>query len=127
MSASLVALEPAARSGPPSFTQASDGAGGPSGTRAVPAEAGGRPGQPRQDPRPPSQEDVERVVAEANRLLEWRGVERRYTVVEGTGQVVVTLLDSQTKEVVAEIPPRRLVEALAGILKGAGVLLDEKG
>lgn len=94
----------------------------PDPVRALPT----RPDGP-EEPEGPQLGDLKRAVEDANRLLEQRRVEARFSISQETRRIVVTLTNAATGEVVMEVPPQRLAAALANIVKGCGALVDERG
>lgn len=49
-----------------------------------------------------------------------------FTKHEATGEMIVQVVDKDTGEVVREIPPKKLLDALAVIWKDAGICIDKK-
>jgi uncharacterized FlaG/YvyC family protein len=62
------------------------------------------------------------TMNDAMRLFQ-RSVE--FEVLRGH-RVVIRVVDSQTKEIIREVPPKRLLDALQEIGKTLGVIMDEK-
>ena len=52
--------------------------------------------------------------------------EMSYSYHKPTRSVAVTVFNSQTKEVVREIPPQKALDALAKMWELAGIIVDEK-
>jgi len=74
-----------------------------------------------------NQEQVlEIAIEKANKALE--GMERHfeYEVHKPTNQVVITVVDDKTKEVVREIPPKKLLDIVAKLWELAGIIVDKK-
>ncbi len=73
------------------------------------------------------QEDVlEQSVNQANKTLKQynRYIERE--VHEVTHAIMYKLMDSDTKEVIAEFPPRKIQDMIAKMWELAGLFVDEK-
>jgi flagellar protein FlaG len=49
-----------------------------------------------------------------------------FTKHEATGEMIVQVIDKDTGKVVREIPPKKLLDALAVIWKNAGICVDKK-
>jgi flagellar protein FlaG len=69
--------------------------------------------------------DVERAVQRLNELMSDNQRSLRFQVDEISGRTVITVLDSETKEVVRQIPPPEWLEVVRR-LEQAGALLDER-
>lgn len=73
---------------------------------------------------------TEKVVAEAvgrvNKAIE--GSSRRfvYSVHEKTNEIMIKVIDERTKEVIREIPPKKILDMVANMLEMAGLLVDER-
>ncbi|WP_313468926.1 flagellar protein FlaG [Carnobacterium sp.] len=73
-----------------------------------------------------TKEELEQTVEKANQYLLGLKTQFDFKVHEGTGRTVVRLVDKQTKEVVKEIPPEKMLDVLASIWDTAGILVDRK-
>jgi flagellar protein FlaG len=69
--------------------------------------------------------DVERAVRRLNELMSESQRSLRFQVDEISGRTVITVLDSETKEVVRQIPSPEWLEVVRR-LEQAGSLLDER-
>lgn len=56
------------------------------------------------------QDELENMVSEINKYLQTVQRDLEFTVHEGSGRTIIKVLDSETKEVIREIPPERVVE-----------------
>lgn len=75
-----------------------------------------------------TKEEVERAVTSTNRLLnDEHKTMYKFEVHEGTGRVMVNLIDTETKEVIKEIPPEKILDLVANIWESIGILVDERG
>lgn len=75
-----------------------------------------------------TKEEVERAVTSTNRLLnDEHKTQYKFEVHEGTGRVMVNLVDTKTKEVIKEIPPEKILDLVANIWERLGILVDERG
>lgn len=60
-----------------------------------------------------SANDVRNQVRRANRALEGLDIRAKFSIHEGTGEIMIKLEDTQTGEVLREIPPEKLLDLLA--------------
>ncbi len=73
---------------------------------------------------------TEKVVADAvgriNKAIE--GSSRRfvYSVHDKTNEIMIKVIDETTKEVIREIPPKKILDMVANMLEMAGLLVDER-
>lgn len=75
-----------------------------------------------------TKEEVERAVNSTNRLLnDEHKTQYKFEIHEGTGRVMVNLVDTKTKEVIKEIPPEKILDLVANIWERIGILVDERG
>lgn len=49
-----------------------------------------------------------------------------FKVHKGTGEIMVRIIDNNTGEVIREIPPEKILDSIAAILKNAGINVDKK-
>ena len=49
-----------------------------------------------------------------------------FKIHDGTKRVMVRIVDRITSDVIAEIPPEKFLDLLAGLWKQAGLIVDEK-
>jgi len=64
-------------------------------------------------------EKANKELVVANRALE-------FSVHEKTKEIIVRVIDVETKEVVREIPSEEILDMLANMLELAGILVDER-
>ena len=69
---------------------------------------------------------LQELTGRVNDQLQYTGREVNYIVHEKTGQYVIRILDSETKEVVREIPPEKNLDAVARMWEMMGILVDKK-
>lgn len=70
--------------------------------------------------------DFSEIVEEASRALETINTELTFRVHKGTGRTLVQLIERETKRVVREIPPEKMLDIVAGIWEWAGLIIDRK-
>jgi flagellar protein FlaG len=76
---------------------------------------------------PESREMIERAVEEANSNLSQLNEKLGFRVHEGTGQIVVQIVDRHSGEVVRESPPKEFLDLAARMKEMVGFFLDERG
>jgi len=60
-----------------------------------------------------SSADIRNRVRRANRALEAVDIQAKFSIHEGTGEIIVKLQDINTGEVIREIPPEKLLDLVA--------------
>jgi flagellar protein FlaG len=60
-----------------------------------------------------SSADIRNQVRRANRSLEAVDIQAKFSIHEGTGEIIVKLEDTNTGEVIREIPPEKLLDLVA--------------
>ena len=66
---------------------------------------------------------VERVVSQMNEFVQTLNRDLQFTIDQDSGQTIIKVLDSETKEVIRQIPREELLEIANHLNEGAGVLL----
>jgi len=66
-----------------------------------------------------------KMIASINTHLKEQKLELNYEKHERTNQLVVRLLDSETKEIIREVPPQKLLDYRANMNELLGLLIDE--
>lgn len=66
------------------------------------------------------------IVKEANKALVAAQRELEFSVHEKTKDIIVRVINTETKEVIREIPPEKILDLVASILEMAGLLVDER-
>jgi len=73
-----------------------------------------------------SKEQLEKAVNTMNDFLEVQHKASKFVFHEGLDKYYVKLVDSETEEVIKEIPPERLLDAFYEMQKLVGMIVDEK-
>ena len=68
---------------------------------------------------------MNRAISEANRRLAPSRSELRVSVHEGTNDIMVVVKDSETGDIIREVPPERVLDAIASAWELAGLFVDE--
>jgi flagellar protein FlaG len=73
-----------------------------------------------------SKKKVEEVTNKLNEFLEIQNRSLKFILHEGLDQYYVQVINSETKEVIREIPPKKLLDAFYTMQKFLGMIVDEK-
>ena len=72
--------------------------------------------------------DLEEMAADVQKNLNiMHNVDLRFSVHKASGQIMVTVIDETTGEVIREIPSSELLNLAAKLDEMVGILFDEKG
>ena len=71
-------------------------------------------------------EKAKKMTESLNQLLETTNTKLRYEFHEKLERYYVTLVDSETDQVVREIPNKKLMDMYAALLEFAGIFVDKK-
>jgi len=75
-----------------------------------------------------SKADIQSAVDRTNKMLADNNItDLKFEIHEGTGKMMVKVIDKKTDEVIKEIPSEKLLDYEAGMQKLAGIIVDEKG
>lgn len=69
---------------------------------------------------------INKAVEKANQTMEFQHRQLEFKIHEKTKEIIVKVVDSDTKEVIREIPPEKLLDMFASVLEMAGLLVDER-
>lgn len=72
----------------------------------------------------PSKEQVQKHVDEAQSVLQRVNAQLTFKVHEGTGRTLVQVVEKDSKEVLREIPPEKMLDVIAGIWQWSGIAVD---
>jgi len=73
-----------------------------------------------------NREDMEKITNQMTEFMKSLNTEIAFSIHEGTGRLVVKVVDKQNDAVLKEFPPHQLLDTLAAISKYIGGLLDKK-
>ena len=73
-----------------------------------------------------SEDDIMQAVNRANKALDGTNRRFEYSIHEQTNTIVVKVIDTQTNEVIREIPPEKILNLIAKLWELAGIIVDEK-
>ncbi|NLP46434.1 MAG: flagellar protein FlaG [Epulopiscium sp.] len=66
------------------------------------------------------------AIEKANAKLKGVSAEFEFSIHEQTKQIMVKVLNAETKEVIREIPPEKILDMVAHIWELAGIFVDER-
>jgi len=73
-----------------------------------------------------SEEEVNKSVEKLNKFLEDENVHAVYERHEKFNQIMIKIVNNDTKEVVAEYPPKKILDMVAKMCEMVGILIDKK-
>ncbi|MGM0843787.1 MAG: flagellar protein FlaG [Bacillota bacterium] len=77
-------------------------------------------------PRPVTKEKVEEVVNEMNEFLNGSNTSIQFQFHEKLKEYYVTIVDNNSKEVVREIPAKKMLDMYAAMTEYIGLMVDKK-
>lgn len=75
----------------------------------------------------PTEKQLIEAVNAGNKELKKMETNLRFSIHEKTQQVMVKIVNSDTEEVIREIPSEKILDLVASIMERAGILLDKRG
>lgn len=66
------------------------------------------------------------AIDRVNKAISGSNREFKFSVHQKTKQIMVKVIDSDTKEVIREIPPEKVLDMVAQMWEMAGILVDER-
>ncbi|WP_227767271.1 flagellar protein FlaG [Zhaonella formicivorans] len=73
-----------------------------------------------------SEKDVITAIEKANKALKAHYTTFEFSIHEKTKEIMVKVIDKETGELIREIPPEKILDAVAKMWELAGLLVDEK-
>ena len=70
--------------------------------------------------------DWKKMIEKINKALEGSGRHFKYEVHKPTNEVMISVIDDETNEVIREIPSKKLLDLIAKIWEMAGLFVDER-
>jgi len=70
-------------------------------------------------------EQLEKVVNKANEHIMGVNTQLEYRIHEGTDRIMVRLIDTESQDVIREIPPEKMLDLVAEIWKRVGLVVDK--
>lgn len=75
---------------------------------------------------PISEQVVINAIEKANRAISVANRKFEYSIHEKTKEIMIKVIDSDTNEVVREIPPEKVLDMVAKMWEMAGLVVDER-
>lgn len=72
-------------------------------------------------------ERLEKAVEETNRIVFPADNQFEFKIHDGTGRIMVKLINKETNETIREIPSEKILDLIANIWEMVGILVDERG
>lgn len=73
-----------------------------------------------------SNEEIFKSINRINKILDHENTFIRYEVHSKFNQVMLTVVDKSTQEVLMEVPPKKILDFVANMCEMAGILVNEK-
>lgn len=74
-----------------------------------------------------TKKEIDKAVEKLNKLLEDEGTHAEYTIHDKFKyDVMVKIIDNKTKEVILEVPPKKVLDLIARMVEAAESLFDKK-
>lgn len=72
-------------------------------------------------------EEIGNVVKDLNSQLSKLNTNLKFDYHAKLKQVMISIVDSTTNEVIKEIPPKKILDMCAAMMENAGLLMDKRG
>lgn len=73
-----------------------------------------------------SEKSVIDAIEKANKAIIGTRTQMEFSIHEKTKEIMVKVIDSETKEVIREIPQEKILDMVAKMWEMAGILVDER-
>lgn len=73
-----------------------------------------------------SEKDLIKSIEKANNALNLRYTSLEFSIHEKTKEIMVKVIDRDSGELIREIPPEKILDAVAHMWEIAGIIVDEK-
>ncbi|MBM7684491.1 MAG: flagellar protein FlaG [Epulopiscium sp.] len=73
-----------------------------------------------------AEKTVIEAIEKANKKLNGVMAEFEFSIHEETKQIMVKVINKETKELIREIPPEKILDMVAHLWEVAGIIVDEK-
>lgn len=75
----------------------------------------------------PSDKQIQEAVDSTNKEFEKLETNLRFSIHKQTKAIMVKIIDSNTQEVLKELPPEKLLDMVASMMERAGLFVDKRG
>ncbi|MBI6872728.1 flagellar protein FlaG [Clostridium aciditolerans] len=73
-----------------------------------------------------SVKDIEKAVDKLNKLFEDKATHVEYEVYGKRRDITIKIIDNDTKKVIKEVPPKKIIDMVNKLCELAGVFVDDK-
>lgn len=73
-----------------------------------------------------TEEDLEKAIEKGNQSFKPHNRRLEFEPHDRTDRMMVKVVDTNTDEVIREIPPEKIIDMVADMLEMAGILIDER-
>lgn len=73
-----------------------------------------------------SEKETIKLIEEANNTLVGYNTAAEYSIHEKTHQIMIKIINTETKEIIKEIPSEKILDLVAKFCEMAGLFVDEK-
>jgi flagellar protein FlaG len=74
----------------------------------------------------PTKEETQKAVEKLNKFLEGENIHAEYAVHEKFGDIMIKIVNTDTKQVILEVPPKKILDMIAKMMETVGIFLDKK-
>lgn len=71
-------------------------------------------------------EEVNKAVDKLNKFMEDEDIHAEYEMHDKFNQIMIKIIDNKTKDVLLEVPPKKILDMVAKMCEMVGVLVDKK-
>lgn len=72
------------------------------------------------------EEDLAKAVDKLNKFLKDEHTYAEYSIHEKLGDIMIKIINEDTKEVIMECPPKKILDLVAKMMEMVGVAIDKK-
>ncbi|WP_300383476.1 flagellar protein FlaG [Clostridium sp.] len=73
-----------------------------------------------------NKKDLDKALNKLNGFLKYENTVAEYSVHEVLGDIMIKIVNQDTKEIIMEFPPKKILDLVAKMCEIAGVLVDKK-
>ncbi len=70
--------------------------------------------------------EVNKAVEKLNKVMEDEDIYAEYKIHDKFNQIMIKIIDRNTKEILLEVPPKKILDMVAKMCEMVGVLVDKK-
>lgn len=72
------------------------------------------------------EEDIAKAVGQLNKFLKDENTYAEYSVHDKFGDIMIKIINQDTKEVIVEYPPKKILDLIAKMCELTGIAIDKK-